>query len=515
MNPGKIIEFSLEMADHWHQLEENAMQAQIKVLRKLLRRALKTQFGTHYNFGKILKSNNLVSSFQEAIPFHDYEKIYHDWWHRTLEGQRNVTWRGKTEYFALSSGTSNATSKRIPISRMMFRMLRKSAFRLFTVLPSFHLPEDIYTKSWLAIGGTSRLDKIDGHFEGYLSGINARKRPFWAKAFYRPGDQIAQITDFDMRTDLIASQAADWDVGLIIGIPHWVQITLERILKEHHVDQIKDIWPNLRGFITGGVDYKPYEKTINKLVGRSLQYINTYLASEGMIALQDRPDSEDLRLVLDGGIFFEFIKTEDHNFDEDGNLVGNPMAYTIDQVEKDQEYAIVISTCSGAWRYLLGDTIFFIDPAQGKIRISGRTKYYINLCTEHLTGDNMTAAIGQAEEDLGIVITEFMIAPQRLGDYFVHHWYVGLEESADPTKIKQTLDEKLKKLNDDYRSERGTALSIELEVVPTNYFYEWQMEQSSAAGQSKIPRVIKGDVFASWIRFLQFRNPPENSKTNH
>ena len=503
MTGGKFIELGLDLAERFVRPGGNPVEQQRDVLKYLLTRARHTEFGRHYNFDSLLQSADLMETFQEVIPYHDYNLLFDRWWHRALAGDPDITWRGKVKYFALSSGTSNATSKRIPITDDMLNKLRLSAFRLFTNLPDFNLPENIYTKSWLGIGGTSRLDKVDGHFEGYLSGINARKRPFWARAFYHPGDKIAAIKDFDMRTEFIAAQAPNWDVGLIIGIPHWVQLTLERIKQKSGINTINEIWPDLGVFVSGGVDFRPYQKIIDELVGHPLVYINTYLASEGMIASQDRPDVQDLQLVLDGGVFFEFIPFNEENFDEEGDLIGSPTAYLLGEVEEGKDYAVIISTCSGAWRYLLGDTVRFTDAENGRIVISGRTKYYLNLCSEHLTGDNMTAAISSTEEALGIIITEFTIAPRRKDNYFEHHWYIGIKENIDREIAKNMIDENLKALNDDYRSERETALSMDLEIVPTSYFYEWQQRYSNAAGQSKVPRVIKGKALETWLQFLK------------
>ncbi len=502
MNAGKLIEFSLGVAEKWTQPKGTPLQQQQKVLSRLLKKAKATEFGKYYNFKKISKQPNFIETYQQVVPFHDYNQLYDQWWHRTLAGESNVTWPRKVKYFALSSGTSNATSKRIPISHTMFKMLRQAALRLFTNIPAFHPAENIYTKSWLGIGGTSRMDKVHGHFEGYLSGINARKRPFWTKGFYRPGDKITTITEFNMRTDFIAAAAANWDVGLIIGIPHWVQITMERILKDNQLDTLNEIWPNLGIFISGGVDYKPYQKTIEALVGHPITNINTYMASEGMIAYQDDPNQSDLQLLLDGGIFFEFVPFNTANFDDEGNLRGKPRAYTVAEVKEGIDYAVIISTCSGAWRYLLGDTVRFTDVEKGRITIAGRTKYYLNLCTEHLTGDNMIAAISRTEEALDIAITEFTIAPMRKDNYFKHHWFIGLNENVDGEVVKNLIDTHLKALNDDYKAERETALSMDLEIVPITYFYEWLEKHSNAAGQSKMPRVTRGKALESWQQFL-------------
>lgn len=506
----RLVEISLEFADQVLQPRGIPWSQQKKVLRKLLKKAVNTEFGRHYNFRKILDTTDFSKTFQEVVPLFDYTQLYDQWWIRTLAGKPGITWPGKVKYYALSSGTSNATSKRIPVTRAMLRALQKAALRLFTNLAQF-TSEEIYDKSFLGIGGTSRMAKVDGHFEGYLSGINARKRPFWARGIYRPGDQITEITDFDTRTDVIAQHATEWDVGVIIGIPHWIQLTMERILALHNVKTLKEIWPHLKIVVSGGVDFRPYRRIIDTIVGHPLIYIDTFLASEGMIAFQTEPDSKDLQLYTDGGIFFEFIPFENTFFDDEGDLIGTPPVETIETVMPGREYAVVISTCAGAWRYLLGDTIRFTDPKKGLIRIVGRTKYYLNLCTEHLTGDNMVAAISQAEEKLGIVITEYTIAPVKKGNYFGHHWFVGVEDLVDTLRLKEVIDSTLGSINDDYRTERATVLSMELEILPLSYFHEWLTVHARAPGQSKMPRVIKGEALRTWLEFLALKKHDQKS----
>lgn len=503
MKSKDLVSLSLEKVDDWVKGEPIVQQR--KVLRKLLKSASKTAFGIYYDFDQILKEEDPVGSFQREVPFHDYNRLFDTWWHRVLAGKKNITWKGRTKYFALSSGTSNARSKRIPLTRAMFKSLSYTARLLFESLPRFKISPAVFTRAWLCIGGTSHLNEIDGHYEGYLSGINARKRPFWAKAFYKPGDKIATVEDFDDRTDLIAQHAQDWDVGLIVGIPHWVQLTMERVIEKNNITHLNELWPNLTAFVFGGVDITPYKKKLDELVGHPLKYINTYLASEGMIAYQNDPQSTDLQLILNNGIFFEFIPFEDTVFDEHGDLLGSPEALTVDQVREGVDYAVVISTCAGAWRYLLGDTVRFTDVSRGRITISGRTKYYLNLCTEHLTGDNMIAAIARTEEALGVNIVEFTIVPVTEGQHYSHQWYVGVDKPVDEKVLKEYLDQQLGMLNDDYQSERKTALNMELKIVPLQTFYDWVKQRQDSAGQSKIPRVIRDETAESWRKYVEER----------
>ena len=503
MFPGKIIEISLEVVGQKRFDTKSPVRSQQEVLKHLLKKAKNTQFGKYYDFKTILKSDQIVANFQYLVPLFEYETMAQLWWYRVMRGESNVTWPGKIRYFALSSGTSGTTSKRIPVSRDMLDTLRQGALRILSLFPKFKINPDVYLRSWLAIGGSSHLEKCNRHYEGYISGINARKKPFWAKAIYKPGKKIAEITDFDLRTECIADQAEKWNVGLIIGIPHWVQLTLERVLAKNQLQQIKDIWPHFHTFISGGVDNHPYRKRLEKLVGHPLRYINVYLASEGLIGIQSDPDSEELQLFFDQGLFFEFIPYEETYFDQDGNVRLDTPVLTMKEVVKDIDYALVVSSCAGLWRYVLGDIIRFSDPAKGKFVISGRTKYYLNLCTEHVTGDNMNAALSKTEEDLGIEIIEFMIAPIKTDKRIVHHWYVGLDQSADLQLLRKTLDDNLKLVNDDYRTERNTALEMEMDFVPLTWFYEWHKDYNPATGQSKIPRVLTNNHIISWNNYLK------------
>ena len=500
----RLIELSLGATQKLPQRSRTPLQQQQAALRKLLKKAQPTAFGKYYDFAGLLAAQNPAEAFRETVPIFDYEQMAAAWWHRTQAGAPDIAWPGRVKYFALSSGTSGEKAKEIPVTKAMLKSLKRGAFRMFSALPHFGLHN--FTAGWLSIGGTTQMEREGQRYLGYLSGINQAMQPAWARGFYRPGKQIAEIVNFDERISQIAAHAPEWDIGVLIGIPHWMQLTLEKILERHPGKTIRDIWPNLSLIVSGGVAFEPYRPTFRKLIGEDLPCMNTYLASEGMIAFQAHPDHEGMELLLNNGIYFEFVPFEDQYFDADGELVGTPPTLHIGEVEANQEYLMLISTCAGAWRYIIGDTIRFTDVAAARIVISGRNKHYINLCSEHLTVDNMNAAVIRTEERLGIHIPEFTIAPVRQGDYFAHHWYLGTDSELPADQIRDTLDQQLMELNADYEGERATtALRILVDKVPPRYFYDWLESIGKDNGQSKVPRVMRGNTLQGWLRFLAER----------
>lgn len=498
----RVIELGLEAADKFPRRRRAPWPAQERTLRKLLKKARKTVFGKAYDFAGLLAAEDTVAAFQQRVPAVDYNGMFNPWWERVYDGQEDITWPGGTEYFALSSGTSDANTKYIPVTEAMLKALSRGAFRMFSSFPDFGLSQDVYTASWLAIGGTTKLTLQGKRKFGYLSGINAREQPLWARGFYKPGRRIARIEAFDDRVEEIARNAHKWNIGVIVGIPHWVQLTLERILEIHKIDHISEIWPELELFVSGGVDYQPYVKSFERLIGHPIRYMNTYLASEGMFAFQRSADALGMQLLLDNGIFYEFLPFNEANFDDDGNIRPGATALTLREVEVDKEYALLTTSCSGAWRYLVGDTVRFLDVENAVIRISGRTKHYINLVTEHLTVDNMNAGVLAVEAALNVRIPEFTIVPVKDDRYIAHEWYLGSKDELDADTILPILDAALGAVNDDYKSERKTALQIKVHTVPLSTFYEWQRRGGQVNGQSKIPRVLKGAARERWLELV-------------
>ena len=489
----------------------NALQRQQNAFRKLIKKAQFTEFGKAYQFSDLLQSvefgppREFYEKYRQQVPIHDYNRMFDGWWHRTLANEKNITWPGRVKYFALSSGTSEAATKYIPVTKAMSKAIQRTSIRQILSLGQYqNLPPTLYEKGCLMLGGSTHLNAREGHFEGDLSGITASKIPLWFQRFYKPGKEIAQERDWALKLDEITEQAVGWDIGYVVGVPAWIQLLMEKIIARYNVKTIHDIWPNLMVFCHGGVSFEPYRAGFEKLLAHPITYIETYLASEGFIAYQTHPNADGMQLVLNNGLFFEFIPFNETNFTPDGDLTANPETLMIDAVEEGKEYALLLSTCSGAWRYLIGDTIKFVDKKRSEIVITGRTKHFLSLCGEHLSVDNMNKAIETVSEDLGVSVREFTVAGVTHDTLFAHHWYIGTNDAVDSTDFRDRLDAKLKALNDDYAVERRHALKdITVTVLPTQTFYDWMESKGKMGGQHKFPRVLKKGLIKEWEGFLE------------
>jgi hypothetical protein len=479
---------------------------QLNVLKKLLRKARFTQFGQQYLFDEILLSKHLGKKFQQLVPTYNYDKIYKQWWHKTLDGTPDVCWPGMIKYFALSSGTSEAASKYIPVTKELIRSNTITSFRQLLSLTKYeNVPKSAMGRGWLMLGGSTQLQKGPTYFAGDLSGIQQKNIPFWFQGLglYKPGKKIAKEKDWAKKLDEIVEMAPNWDIGFIVGVPAWLQLCIEKIIEKYNLNTIHDIWPNLAFYVHGGVAMEPYKKGFEKLLGKPITYIETYLASEGFLAYQNRQDTRGMHLALNNNIFFEFVPFDDNNFDADGNMLDNPETLMIHEVEENREYAILISTNAGTWRYAIGDTVKFVDKSRNEIVITGRTKHFLSLVGEHLSVDNMNKAIEMANEAMNINIPEFTVAGVPFGNFFAHQWYVACNDDVDVEKLTQIIDEKLKLLNDDYEIERRHALkSIQVKVLSEKVFMDFMKSKGKVGGQHKFPRVMKGKMLADWQLFL-------------
>lgn len=508
---GNLLKRGIRLTDAVRPKKINPLKAQQKTLVKLLAKARHTEFGKKYDFEEILhsavfgKDKAFYQKFRQQVPVHDYTRMFNDWWHRTLEGEKDITWPGRVKYFALSSGTSEAASKYIPVTKSMSKAIQRTSIRQILTLSRYqNLPAKLYEKGFLMLGGSTNLNYRDRHFEGDLSGITASQIPFWFQQFYKPGKKIAQERDWALKLDEITEEASQWDIGFVVGVPAWIQLLMEKIIAHYNVKTIHDIWPNLMVFCHGGVSFEPYKKGFEKLLGRPITYIETYLASEGFIAYQTHPDAEGMQLVLNNGLFYEFIPFNDKNFTAEGEMLPNPETLMIDEVEEGKEYALLLTTCSGAWRYLIGDTVRIVSKARSEIVITGRTKHFLSLCGEHLSVDNMNKAIELVSEEMGINVREFSVAGISYDTLFAHHWFIGTDDVADADQIRDRLDARLMELNDDYAVERRHALKdVFISVVPSALFYKWMETKGKLGGQHKFPRVLKKNLVADWESFLQ------------
>jgi len=486
--------------------ENDPRRQQLKVLKKLLKKARFTEFGQTYHFDEILLSRHVGKDFQERVPVHDYDKIYNEWWQKTLEGVPDVTWPGKIKFYALSSGTSEAASKYIPITKEMLRSNRINYIRQLMSLFNYeNIPRNAVTKGFLMLGGATDLQKGNaGWYAGDLSGILAKNRPFWFQTFYKPGGRIAKIKDWNEKLHEIVEKAPDWDIGYIVGVPAWCQMCMEMIIEHYKVNTIHDIWPNLGFFVHGGVAFEPYKKGFEKLLGKPIVYIENYLSSEGFIGYKDHENAKGIRLVLDNNIFMEFVPFDDKNFDADGQMIEKPEALMIHEVETGKEYALLMSTNSGAWRYLIGDTIRFVDVARAEVVITGRTKHFLSLVGEHLSVENMNRAVQIVSDELNISIPEFTVIGFPYQNLFAHKWFVACNDSIDPNILIRKIDEQLCKLNDDYAVERTSALKeVFIEKLPEELFLKFLAKKGKLGSQHKFPRVLKGKMLQEWNDFLK------------
>lgn len=487
---------------------KNYYAQQTKVLKKLLAKAEHTAFGEHYHFTKLLQQKNPIELFQQTVPIHDYNSMYKQWWHRALQGEPYVCWPNHIKYFALSSGTSEAASKYLPVTKDMLRYFKRGSVRHMLAMSHYDLPKEHYQKGALMIGGSTQLEFNGTYYSGDLSGITAANIPAWFQSFYKPGKKISEYKDWETKLKEIVDSAKDWDIGIIVGVPAWIQILMERVIDHYKVKTIHDVWPNLRIFVHSGVSIEPYKKSVEALTAFPLIFSNSYLASEGFIAYQERPNEHQaMRMFLDNGLFFEFVPFNENNFDADGNIKQTAEALTINEVEVGKDYALLMSTCSGAWRYLIGDTIRFTDLERAEIVITGRTKHYLSLCGEHLSVENMSKAIRMTADNLKININEFAVAGVPYENLFAHKWFIGSDKLVSAEDIKQQIDYYLKELNDDYRVERTSALKdIFVTVLPDSAFIDFMATKGKLGSAHKFPRVLKGKILEEWESFISNYN---------
>ncbi|MDH5400094.1 MAG: GH3 auxin-responsive promoter family protein [Cyclobacteriaceae bacterium] len=506
---GSLIQKGIKIRESLEQHYTSPFELQKLELKKLLIQAAHTDFGEHYRFKDILnqfrtlEGKRFFEEFKKNVPVHNYNKMYEHWWRRSREGESDISWPGRVKYFALSSGTSDASSKYIPVTTHISKAIQKTSLRQILTLSRYDLPPRFFGTGILMLGGSTHLHKRGHYFDGDLSGIQAANLPFWFQHFYKPGRQIAKNRVWDEKLEDITRNAINWNIGIIVGVPAWIQILMEKIIDHYQVKNIHDIWPNLQIYVHGGVSFDPYRKSFEKLLGKSIFYIETYLASEGFIAFQSTPNNPSMKMVLNNGLFYEFVPFNEANIDENGDIRPEAPTLMIDEVEENTDYALLLSSCAGAWRYMIGDVIKFTSVNDCEIIITGRTKHFLSLCGEHLSVENMTRAIKMVAETFNIEIKEFTVAGIPHQTLFAHYWWVGTDDPVDAQILSVRLDEYLCQLNDDYKVERSAALKeVFVEAVPLQRFYDYMESMGKIGGQNKFPRVLNESQLKKWQVFL-------------
>tara|TARA_R110002049_G_scaffold242357_1_gene416186 strand:- start:26882 stop:28420 length:1539 start_codon:yes stop_codon:yes gene_type:complete len=501
---GHIIKGAIQLVDNIKS-KPNHIEAQQNVLKDLITRASDTQFGKHYNFKTLLLSDTLATDFSNAVPYHDYNDMHSKWWKKIHEGDTDVTWPGNPSYFALSSGTTGKESKRIPVTDAMISAIRSSGIKQVLSLSNFEVSADFFEKEIMMLGSSTDLnERSDDKLEGEISGISASNIPFWFRPYYKPGEDIAKIDSWDKRVKRIAENAKNWDIGALSGIPSWIELMLEEVIEYHNLDNIHDIWPNLQVYTSGGVAFGPYEKSFKALMGKPVTVIDTYLASEGYIATQVRPETDAMQLNTEHGIYFEFVPFKPEYILQDGSLAADAPSITIADVELNQDYVLIISTVSGAWRYLIGDTIEFTNIEAAEIKITGRTKFFLNTVGSQLSVNKMDDAMRHLEDTFDTKIKEYTISATKDDkNEFYHSWYLGSELKENDNKVAETLDDFLKDANKNYKVARGKSLKgVKVNIINPEIFHNWSAHNKKKGGQVKMERVMGEEKFKEWEAFV-------------
>lgn len=504
---GRIIKKTTQLGYKRNLKKGLSFDHQIDTLFKLIDKAKKTNFGKSHGFAEILEAENIISAYQKNVPMVEYEKFYQTWLHRSIDGVKDNTWPGQIKHFALSSGTTGSPSKRIPVTYDMIRSFQKTSIKQMTTLLNLDLPPLFYQKSILTVGGSTQLQKIENHFEGDLSGILKKHTTWIVSPFTRPGSKTTRIKDWNKKMEIMVEEAPTWDVGIIAGVPSWCIMLMEKIVERYNLNSIHDMWPNLKVYLHGGVFIQPYLKRFERLLGEEVHLLNTYLASEGYFAYQIEPGREGMQLLLNAGIFYEFVPFNSDYFKEDGTLKNKYEALTLEQTQEGVDYALVISTNAGLWRYIIGDLVQVTDLSQREIKITGRIKQYLSLVGEHLSLDNINEALNQLSQEMGIEIQEYGVHADTKNQ--LHNWTLGVANPQDfnADQLVEKLDEKLCALNDDYASVRKYNLGKpRLQCIQTDHFYQFMEKLGKLGSQNKFPRVMNEHQASQWMQFLRTKH---------
>ncbi len=467
----------------------NAVESQHNVLKKLVAAAKDTVFGKDHNFQHI----HNYEDFKQHVPIADYEDLrpYID---RVVNGEENILWRGKPQYFAKTSGTTSGV-KYIPISKESMPEHIKAAKNALLTYIHETGNSDFVDGKMIFLQGSPEMDKKGGIYFGRLSGIVAHHVPAYLQKNRLPSYQANCIEDWETKVDTIVDETIHQDMRLISGIPPWCQMYFDRLSAKADGKKIKDIFPNFSLFVYGGVNFEPYRARIEESIGKKIDAIETYPASEGFIAYQDSQKEKGLLLLADAGIFYEFIPSDEY-FNE------NPTRLSLAEVELDKNYAIILNTNAGLWGYSIGDTVKFVSLNPYKIIVSGRIKHYISAFGEHVIGEEVEYALLSIAKEEGIEITEFTVAPQvnpQEGELPYHEWFVEfVKQPADLNAFKTKVDERLQQKNIYYSDLiQGKVLQpLKISALKPNAFIDMMRAEGKLGGQNKVPRLTNDRVLA-------------------
>ena len=484
-----------------HQIElfmKYPSEVQHELLEELLKKAKKTDYGKQYGFDSIENFEH----YKARVPVVSYEDLFPSI-ERLMKGEQNVLWPTEIRWFAKSSGTTNARSKFIPVSNEALEDCHyKGGKDLLSIYFNNYPDARMFSGKGLVIGGSHQLNQFDENSKSYYGDVSAvllKNLPWWAQMVRTPSLDIALMDEWEEKIDKMVQITSNENVTNISGVPTWMIVLLEKMLEFKGVNDVLDIWPNLEVFFHGAVSFTPYRELFKKLIPSSkMRYMETYNASEGFFGIQDLTDRNEILLMLDYGIFYEFIPFEELEEDD-------PKTLCLDEIEVGRNYAVIITTNAGLWRYKIGDTVTFTSVNPYRIKISGRTKHFINAFGEELIIENAEVSIAEACKKTEAIIDNFTAGPRYLGERNKggHEWIIEFaSEPNDLERFTKLLDEKLREINSDYDAKRYKDIALiepVVHTVPPGTFYNWMKAKGKLGGQHKVPRLANNREYLDEI----------------
>lgn len=479
------------MKQRIHQIElfmKYPHEVQMEWFRRLIQSARSTEWGVRFDYHTI----NSPEEFRRRVPVHDYDRLK-PWIDRLRRGEKNVLWPSDIKWFAKSSGTTSDKSKFIPVSQEALEECHmKGGKDLLSVYCNNHPDTLLFAGKSIAMGGSGQMMEVGNetyYYQGDLSAIIMSNLPFWAELRRTPELSVALMEEWESKIEEMARITIQHNVTSISGVPSWVLLLFKRVLEKTGKENLLEVWPNFELFMHGGVSFTPYAEQFRKILpSPRVTFLETYNASEGFFGIQDRDGADDMLLMLDYGIYYEFIPLDELNRE-------HPSALALSEVVTGTHYALVISTNAGLWRYVIGDTIQFTSLNPYRFRITGRTRNFINAFGEELIVDNADKALAAACLQCGAVATEYTAAPVYLSgnDRGAHEWLIEFETPPDDLQAFITaLDSALKSLNSDYEAKRYRGLMLQepvVRIMPAGTFYHWLKSKGKLGGQNKVPRL--------------------------
>ncbi|HLP38526.1 GH3 auxin-responsive promoter family protein [Lacibacter sp.] len=473
----------------------NPVAAQREVLQDLVTTAQYTQFGHQYKFAKLFN----LREFKNTVPVHEYDDIK-PYIERMMQGEENVLWPTPVTWFAKSSGTTSDKSKFIPVSDESMKDGHFKASKDVLTLYYNNFPaSDLLTGKGLVIGGSHNIYPFNEEIQfGDLSAVLMQNAPFWTNWIRTPELSVLLMDEWESKIEKLAETTVKENVTSISGVPTWNLVLFRRILELTGKQTIAEVWPELELFMHGGVSFVPYREQFEKIIGKPINYLEMYNASEGFFAAQDQPGEEGMLLFADHGIFYEFMPLEEYG-KQFPNTIG------LSKVELGKNYALIISTNGGLWRYIVGDTIQFTSLQPFRIKVSGRIKHFINAFGEELMVDNTDKAIAIACEQTGAIVNEYTAAPIYFsqGNNGAHEWLIEFEKNpVGLNDFVYELDTALKNLNSDYEAKRHKNIALRLpfvQPVPKGTFHRWLQSKGKMGGQHKVPRLSNDRTYVEEI----------------